>query len=131
MYLDQSDFKLAKKYSRDNPVHYDIVMSRIGDDFYDKKLYMEAAKIYAQTRKSFEDVTLKLLQVKDNLPLIYYLKSRLNECDPLLEQTQITMLIVWLVELYLTEMNRSSMTSLDRQKDFDRRKKESRCEHVE
>lgn len=119
MYLDQNDFKLAKKYSRDNPVHYDIVMSRIGDDFYDKKLHMDAAKIYAQTKKSFEEVTLKLLQVNDNLPLIYYLKSRLNECDPLLEQTQITMLIVWLVELYLTEMNRSSMTSLDRQKDFD------------
>lgn len=119
MYLDKNEYELAKKYSQDNPVHYDIVMSRIADDLYDKKLYLNSAKVFAQTKKSFEEVTLKFLQVSENLPLIFYLKSRLNECNPLVDQTQVVMLVVWIVELYLTEMNRSSMTSLERQKDFD------------
>lgn len=118
-YLDKNEFELAKKYSRDNPVHLDIVLSRIGDDMYERKHYLDSAKVFAQTKKSFEEVTLKFMQVNENLSLIYYLKSRLNECNPVMEQTQITMLVVWLVELYLTEMNQSSSTSLERQKEFD------------
>ena len=119
MYLNKNEFELAKKYSKDNPAHYDVVLSRIGDDLYEKKLFMNCAIILAQTKKSFEEVTLKFLQINENLPLIFYLKSRLSECDPLLDQTQITMLVVWIVELYLTEMNHSSITSLERQKEFD------------
>ena len=119
MYLDRGEFELAKKYSKDNPVHYDIVLSKIGEDLYDRKLYLNSAKIFAQTKKSFEEVTLKFLQVNENLPLIYYLKSRLVDCDVKHDQTQITMLVVWIVELYLTEMNRSSTTSIERQKEFD------------
>lgn len=119
MYLDRNEFELAKKYSRDNPAHYDLVLSRIGEDLYDKKEFFNSARIFAQTKKSFEEVTLKFLQVNDNLPLIYYLKSRLSECNPSFDQTQVAMLVVWIVELYLTEMNRSSLTSLERQKEFD------------
>lgn len=119
MYLDKGEFELAKKHSRDNPVHYDMVLSRIGDDLFDKKQFLDSAKVFAKTKKCFEEVTLKFLQKNENLPLIYYLKSRLLECNLLTDQTQIAMLVVWLVELYLTEMNRSSMTSLERQKEFD------------
>jgi hypothetical protein len=119
MYLDKNEFELAKKYSRENPAHYDIVLSRIGDDLYERKLYMDAAKIFAQTKKSFEEVTLKFMKVDENLPLIFYLKSRLNELNSTMEQTQVTMLIVWLFDLYLTEINRSSISSLERQKEFD------------
>lgn len=119
MYLDRNEFELAKKYSRDNPAHYDIVLSKIGEDLYEKKSYLQSAKVFAQTKQSFEEVTLKFLKVNENLPLIYYLKSRLSECNTLVDQTQITMLVVWIVELYLTEMNKSSMTALERQKEFD------------
>lgn len=119
MYLDRNDFDLAKKYSRDNPAHHDIVLSRIGQDLFDKKLYLNSAKVFAQTKKSFEEVTLKFMQVNENIPLIFYLKSRLTDCDPLLDQTQITMLVVWIVELYLSEMNRTSASALERQKEFD------------
>ncbi|KAL7027445.1 hypothetical protein ACKWTF_005444 [Chironomus riparius] len=119
IYLDKKEFELAEKYSRDNPAHYDIVLSRIGDDFYERKLYIDASRVYSQTKKSFEEVTLKFMQVNENLPLIYYLKSRLNDLNPATEKTQITMLVVWLVDLYLTEINRSSLTSLERQKEYD------------
>lgn len=119
MYLEKCEFELAKRYSRDNPAHLDIVLSRIGENLYEKKLFLESAKVFAQTKRSFEEITLKFLQVDENLPLIYYLRSRLKECDAVLDQMQITMLVIWLVELYLTEMNRSSMTSLERQKEFD------------
>jgi vacuolar protein sorting-associated protein 18 len=119
MYLDQNEFELAKKYCRDNPIHYDIVLTRIAEDFYEKKEFMNSAKVFSQTKISFEEVTLKFLQADQNLPLIHYLKSRLNELNVNSDEIQVTMLVVWLVELYLTEMNRSSMTSLDRQKEFD------------
>lgn len=116
MYLDRNEYDLARKYSSDNPAHFDIVNSRIAEDLYDRKQFIQSAQVYSMTKKSFEEVTLKFLQVNENLPLILYLKSRLNECDVLLDQTQITMLVVWIVELYLTEMKRSS---LERQKEFD------------
>lgn len=119
MYLDKGEFELAKKYSIDNPAHYDMVLSRIGDDLYEKKLFMESAKIYAKTKKTFEEVTLKFMQINENLPLMHYLRSRLDELNPINESVQITMIIVWLVELYMTELNRSSITSLERQKEFD------------
>lgn len=119
IYLDKKEFDLAEKYSRDNPANYDIVLSRIADDLFERKQFMEASRVYSQTKKSFEEVTLKFIEVSENLPLIYYLKSRLNDLNATTEKTQITMLVVWLVDLYLTEMNRSSMTSLDRQKEFD------------
>lgn len=119
MYLDQNEFELAKKYSKENPAHHDIVLSRIAEDFFEKKKFMDSAKVYAQTKKNFEEVTLKFLQSDQNLPLIHYLKSRLNEFNVNSDQIQVTMLVVWLVELYLTEMNRSSTTSLERQKEFD------------
>jgi hypothetical protein len=119
MFLDRKEFELAKKYSQDNPLHFDIVLSTIGDEYYEKKSYMDAAIVYAQTKKSFEEVTLKFMQVNENRPLIHYLKCRLNELNAKTEQTQIVMLVIWICDLYLTEMHRSSITSLDRQKEFD------------
>lgn len=119
MYLDKGEFDLAKKYSSNNPAHYDIVLSRIGDDLYEKKLYMESAKIYSKTKKTFEEVTLKFMQVNENLSLMYYLRSRLNELNSSTENVQITMITIWLIELFMTELNRSSVTSLEIQKEFD------------
>lgn len=107
MYLDKNEFELAKKYSQDNPVHLDIVLSRIAEDLFSKKKYLKSAETYAKTKRSFEEVTLKFLQIKENIPLICYLKSRLKELNPVVDQTQTTLLVVWLVELYLTEMNAS------------------------
>ncbi|CAO1390724.1 unnamed protein product [Diamesa serratosioi] len=119
MYLDNNNFELAEKYSRDNPANLDLVLSRIGEDLYEKKRYKESAEVYSKTKKSFEEITLKFLKINQNLPLIYYLKSRLAELNGSMDKTQITMLVIWLVELYLTEMNRSSADSLNRQKEFD------------
>ncbi|CRL04559.1 CLUMA_CG017630, isoform A [Clunio marinus] len=120
MYLEQNDFEKAKKFSFHNPHHYDVVLCRIAEDNFEKKLFMESAKVFSQTRKSFEEVTLKFLQINESLPLIYYLKSRLNDCSIEEDQMHITMIVVWIVELYLTEMNRSTGTSsLERQKEFD------------
>jgi vacuolar protein sorting-associated protein 18 len=119
MYLDRNEYELAKKFSRDNPAHHDVVLSTIADDLYNRKQYMESAKLYAQTMKSFEEVTLKFMQTNQNLPLIFYLKKRLNELSIASDQAQIVMLVVWIVDLYLTEMNKSSEGSLERQKEFD------------
>jgi vacuolar protein sorting-associated protein 18 len=119
MYLDKNEFELARKYSTDNPAHLDIVNTKVAEDFYAKKMYIESAQTFSMTKTSFEEVALKFLQVNESLPLIFYLKNRLNECDVLQDKTQVTMLVVWIVELFLTEMNRSSHSSLEVQKDFD------------
>ncbi len=82
MYLQKGEFELAKKYSRDNPANYDMVLSKIGDDLFERKQFLESAQIYAQTKKTFEEVTLKFMQSNQNLALIHYLKSRLFDLDP-------------------------------------------------
>lgn len=94
MYLDKNEYDLAKKYSEDNPVHLDIVLSRIAEDLFAKKQYLKSAETYAKTKRSFEEVTLKFLQIKENIPLICYLKSRLKELNPMIDQTQVTLLVV-------------------------------------
>lgn len=105
MYLGKNEFELAKMYSQDNPVHQDIVYSRIADDYFAKRQFLDSARTYAKTKMSFEEIALKFLTINENIPLIFYLKSRLNELNPATDQTQITLLVVWLVELYLTELN--------------------------
>lgn len=107
MYLDKNEYELAQKYSRDNPVHLDIVLSRIAEDLFNKKQYLKSADTYAKTKRSFEEVTLKFLLIKEYVPLNSYLKARLKELNPATDKTQVTLLVVWLVELYLTQMNAS------------------------
>lgn len=119
MYLDINEFDLAKKYSEDNPAHHDIVLSRIADDLYDKKRFIESAKVYSQTKKSFEEITLKFLKIGQNVSLILYLKNRLSELNEIMDKTQMTMLVVWLVELYMSEMKRADADTNATQREFE------------
>ena len=105
MYAERNKFDLALKYCHDNPANVDIVLNKKAESLFDIGEYMEAAEIYSRTQTSFEVVCLKFLQKNENDSLMLYLKNRLNRCKTS-EKTQITMLVVWLVELYLIEMAR-------------------------
>lgn len=123
LYLEKNEFELAKMYSRDNPAHYDAVLVKQAELFLQQKDFLQSACIYSETQSSFEDVCLKFMQINEYEALLVYLQKRLEKLDAQ-DKTQITMLVVWIVELFLTQMARlqqSSVTSKMRrfQTEFD------------
>lgn len=107
LYLEKHEFDLAKLYCQDNQAHLDMVLVKQAELKFSKKDYMESARIYSETQTSFEDVCLKFLDISEYDALLVYLKNRLDRLDRQ-DATQITMLVVWIVELYLTQMARFS-----------------------
>ncbi|XP_055616898.1 vacuolar protein sorting-associated protein 18 homolog [Toxorhynchites rutilus septentrionalis] len=122
LYADRQKFDLALQYCNDNPAHRDIVLVKQAQSFFDVGDFLEAARIYSSTQLSFEEVCLKFLLRNQNDALMLYLKNRLVRLKPQ-EKTQITMLIVWMVELYLVEISRCAGENAERerelQKEFD------------
>lgn len=109
LYLEKKEFDLAKLYSQDNAAHFDIVLVKQAELFFQQKDYIQSAKTYSETQSSFEDVCLKFMEINEYDALLVYLQNRLDRLDTQ-DKTQITMLVVWIVELYLTQMARCSAT---------------------
>lgn len=103
LYLEKNEFELAKLYCQDNVQHLDRVLVKQAELKFGLKEYMESARIYSETQSSFEDVCLKFMEISEYDALLVFLKNRLDRLDPQ-DKTQITMLVVWIVELYLTQM---------------------------
>lgn len=103
LYLEKNEFELAKLYCQDNAAHLDKVLVKQAELKFNQKNYMESARIYSDTLSSFEDVCLKFMEINEYDALLVFLKNRLERLDPQ-DKTQITMLVVWIVELYLTQM---------------------------
>lgn len=105
LYTEKNEFELAKKYCLDNPAHMDLILCKQAELLFAQKQYINSAEIYSTTQTSFEEVCLKFLTTNQNNALMIYLRNRLNNLK-LNDKTQITMLIIWMVELYLIEMSR-------------------------
>lgn len=123
MYLDKNEFELAKKYSRDNPAHMDIVLVKQAELYFSQKEYLKSAQTYSETQRSFEEICLKFLDINEFEALMVFLRNRIDSSKPQ-DKTQITMLVVWMVELYLTQIARSSANDQQHkvrmlQKEFD------------
>lgn len=103
LYLAKNEFDLAKQYCKDNAAQLDIVLMKQAELMYNQKDYMSSAKIYSETQSSFEEVCLKFMKINEYDALIEYLQSRLFKLEPQ-DKTQITMLVVWIVELFLKQM---------------------------
>lgn len=121
MYADKNEFELAKKYCKNNPAHMDNVLVKQAEQLFIQKQYNESALIYSRTQSSFEDICLKFLEINKNDALMTYLKNRLIKLEGH-DKTQLTMLVVWIIELYLTEIarcadNRSRMSQLQSEYD--------------
>lgn len=111
MYLDKNEFELARKYCGDNPAHLDIVLVKQAELFFANKDYMRSAAIFSETQTSFEGVCLRFLdEVNEKQALMIFLRARLDALKST-DKTQITMLVVWMVELYLTEMAQYTTTT--------------------
>lgn len=109
LYLEKNEFELAKMYCRDNAAHLDTVLVKQAELEFEQKHYLQSAQIYSETQKSFEDVCLQFMDINEYDALLVYLKNRLNKLESQ-DKTQTTMLVVWIVELYLTQIARCSKT---------------------
>jgi len=105
LYLDKKEFELAKDYCKHNPAQMDLVLRKQAEDLFDKKQFQQAASYFALTQISFEEVALKFLQVKDTEALKMFLLKKMVNLKPN-DKTQLTMLVTWLLELYLNELGR-------------------------
>ena len=54
---------------------------------------------YAKTKASFEEVTLKFMGIEEKNALTNYLKKKLESLRAS-EKTQITLIVLWLLEIY-------------------------------
>jgi hypothetical protein len=104
VYLEKSDFSQALKYCHNDDLKTDQVWTKQASDLFDQQKYLEAAKIYAKTRGgNFEAVALKFMLIDETESLLIYLRRRLDLVRPS-EKTQLTMIVVWLVEIHLNMM---------------------------
>ena len=72
---------------------------------FDEGKYDESADVYAQTHKSFEEITLKFVKLEQKDAIKTFLKRKLDGLKAT-DKTQMTMLITWLIEIYLNQLGR-------------------------
>ncbi|XP_055714077.1 vacuolar protein sorting-associated protein 18 homolog isoform X2 [Phlebotomus papatasi] len=107
IFLERSEFDNALRYAKDNPAHVDIVLCRQAQQCFNQREFIESARLFAETKSSFEGICLKFLEINENEALMLFLRKRLEGLKAQ-DKSQITMLVVWMVELFLTEMARKS-----------------------
>lgn len=125
VYIEKGKFDLAKKYCGNNPAFMDHVTVKQAEMFFENKQYDESALHYAQTQSSFEEISLKFLQVHQMQALKLFLRKRLELLRPQ-DKTQITMIVIWVLELFLNQLGElrdqkkeKSVEYINLQKEFD------------
>lgn len=118
IYMDLGRLEEALQFAGDNPRNRDIVLSRTAETKFNSGLYLEAAATYAETMASFETVCLKFLELGEVEALRVFLRKKMATL-PAQDKTQITMLVVWLVELYLAEMVQRGADTAPLQREFE------------
>ncbi|KAH8420302.1 hypothetical protein KR009_009003 [Drosophila setifemur] len=111
IYLDKGQYELATAHAAQDPDHLQLVLGRRADAAFEEGAFQVAADYYAETDKSFEEVCLKFMVLPDKRPIINYVKKRLGrlttkrDAGDEQEQEQIKALVVWLIDLYLIQIN--------------------------
>ena len=130
IYLDQEKFleaeRLAQMHAHDQPEALDIVRIRQAEKLYSDGKYIDSAMTYAKTKTSFEEVTLKFVDLEDKTALKNYLKKKLENLKPS-EATQSTLVIMWLIEIHqnqLGTMRQYGKVSDDQKKMYQSEEKE-------
>ena len=103
IYLEQSQYNLAMRHCGENPEAVDLILTRQAEQLYSEERWVESAMHYAKTKSSFEEVTLKFMNLKEKNALKNYLKKKLETLKNS-EQTQITLIVIWLLEIYQNQL---------------------------
>uniref|UniRef100_A0A1E1XC32 Vacuolar protein sorting-associated protein 18 homolog n=1 Tax=Amblyomma aureolatum TaxID=187763 RepID=A0A1E1XC32_9ACAR len=106
VYLKSCQYDLAKKHCKGDPQKLDQVLTKHAEDLFEKKEYVKSAELYAQTRASFEEVSLKFLQCaeEDNEDSLRRFLSQKLRGLRTAEKTQTTVITFWLIELFLNRL---------------------------
>ncbi|CAL1716063.1 unnamed protein product [Somion occarium] len=103
VYLEKGKYDLALQHAK-TASQRDVVTASQARAFFDEGRYFQAAHAFAQCSVTFEDVTLKFLDVGQRDALRSYLISRLERTKRG-DLSQRIMLATWLVEFYLSKCN--------------------------
>ncbi|CAG9821457.1 unnamed protein product [Phaedon cochleariae] len=112
IFCNNGDFELAKKYSRSNEACYNHVLIKEADLLFNQKEYELSAQRYAETQSSFEEICLKFIEADQPGALKLFLRSKLDTLKPQ-DKSQITMIVIWVVELYLSKLEEKRLAGLE------------------
>uniref|UniRef100_A0A1I8PFA3 Vacuolar protein sorting-associated protein 18 homolog n=1 Tax=Stomoxys calcitrans TaxID=35570 RepID=A0A1I8PFA3_STOCA len=104
IYLNMGIYDMAEIHAANDEENLDTVLKSKAQALFDDKKYEEAAKIYAETQMPFEEVCLKFIDLREKRPIITYVQKRLETLSPEADE-QLFVLVAWLIDLYLTEIN--------------------------
>lgn len=104
VYAERGDFELARIFCKGNPVYLDQVTLKQAEVLFQEEDYENSAVYYSKTMSaSFEEIALKFLQISQIKSLKIFLKLKLRNLKKE-DKTQTTMVVVWLIELYLSQL---------------------------
>ncbi|XP_076043113.1 vacuolar protein sorting-associated protein 18 dor [Oratosquilla oratoria] len=103
IHLEQGNYELAEKHCSGDLSNLSIVHLQEAQDLFQKTHYIKSAKLFAKTFSSFEEVSLKFVKVGEEEALKIYLLEKLTGLK-VSEQTQVTLIVMWLIELYLKKL---------------------------
>jgi vacuolar protein sorting-associated protein 18 len=109
LYLDQAkqgdgrEFEFAFQHANTKE-QQEIVRSVQADYYFERKEYVIAARYYAMTSRSFEEVALKFADEDSEKALKTFVQAKLESLGRT-QSTQRTILSLWLVEMSLSQMN--------------------------
>uniref|UniRef100_A0A6P7GKW2 Vacuolar protein sorting-associated protein 18 homolog n=1 Tax=Diabrotica virgifera virgifera TaxID=50390 RepID=A0A6P7GKW2_DIAVI len=125
IFCNNGEFELAKKYSRGNLQCYNHVLIKEADKLFADQKYELSAQRYAETESSLEEICLKFIEANQHNALKLFLRCKLDTLKPQ-DKTQITMIVIWVMELYLVKLEQMRLAGLeqtatyaDLQKEFD------------
>lgn len=90
---------------------------------FENQKYETSAQRYAETQSNFEEICLKFIQVNQTDALKLYLRSKLDTLKAQ-DKTQITMIVIWIVEVYLTKLEEKRLQGLEQTAKYDDIQKE-------
>lgn len=117
IYSDKQQFDLAKQYCQNNPAYIDMINVKQAELLFSKGEYEKSAEIFAETQSSFETICLKFLENNEINALKVYLSKRLEALKED-DKTLISMIIIWMTELYLSQLGLLRRTGMEDSEEY-------------
>lgn len=83
------------------------------DMLFEEENYDLSAERYAETQSSFEEICLKFIKIYQKDALKLFLHKKLNNLTPQ-DKTQITMIVLWVIELYMNQLEEMRLMDKDK-----------------
>ncbi|KAF6032157.1 VPS18 [Bugula neritina] len=106
--LDMKEYDKARFHCGQDQEKLDIVNRQQANSLFEAGKYETSAQYYAQTRMSFEEITLKFIEANKEVALRGYLEKKLDNYRPEENKVQAIMLVTWLVEIWLNQLGKLS-----------------------